>query len=108
MLDLIAKSFPEQTFFAQVMFVISMLSIVTGIGAWCVALITMLLIPFNAVPGAIRGWLRLVPLNVVLYSSLLTPRGLKLRKWLIGAVLTFVGAVATGFACGTLAQALRG
>ena len=108
MLELIANSFPEQALFAQVMFVIFLLSIAVGFCAWCVAAVTIVLIPFNAIPGAIKGGFRLNPLNVVFYTSLLTPRGLKLRKWLIGAVLTFLGAVGTGIAIGMLAQVLRG
>ena len=52
MLELIVKSFPEQTLFAQGMFVIFLLSIASAVCAWCVAVVTVVLIPFNAIPGA--------------------------------------------------------
>ncbi|WP_299617034.1 hypothetical protein [Pelagibius sp.] len=80
------------------------LLLVVGFCAWCVVVVTLLLIPFNTVPGAITGWLRVAPLNVVLYTSLLTPRGLLLRRWLVGAVVVFIGTVALVFAIGMFAK----
>ncbi|WP_299394670.1 hypothetical protein [Pelagibius sp.] len=80
-----------------------LISCVIGFFAWCAVMMTATLLPFNTVPGAIRGWLRLNPLNVIFYGDLLTPRGLALRRWLLRAVLIFFGALALGAALGAAA-----
>ncbi len=93
--------------FGQVFFGVFLLSIMVGVCAWCVTVVTWILLPFNAVPGAIKGWLRLNPLNIVFYSELLTPRGLTLRRWFIRAVLGFLGAIAIASVFGMLAMQMK-
>lgn len=58
--------------------------------------ILLVLIPFNAVPGSIKGGLAANPLNIVFFGELLTPLGKRLRTWLIRLLFVLCSAMILG------------
>ncbi len=104
MVDELTAVFSKLDVLGQILLAGFLLCWIIAACAWCVAAVTTVLMPFNTVPGAIKGWLRLNPLNVIFYGDLLTPRSLALRRWLLRAVLIFLGAIALGAALGAWAM----
>ena len=83
----------------------------TGLINWIVAFVSFsvmvvlwVLLLFNAVPGAPRGWLVMNPLMIIFFGSLLTPRGKTIRIWVVITAIMFSGAVIVGI---TMAKALQ-
>jgi hypothetical protein len=77
-----------------------------GFGAWLVGVISLIQLPFNAKPASITGWLRLNPLNVMLYTDKLTPRGLAIRRRMFIALIVFVSAILAGLGTGGVAKVI--
>lgn len=75
--------------------------------SWAATVILLILIPFFGSPRQMPGLWKWNPFNIVFFTELLTPWGLRLRTCLIVAVATFICSLVTIAALDVVSPASR-
>jgi hypothetical protein len=75
-----------------------------GVSAWICALILLVIIPFNTIGKSNKLMIRLNPLNYVFYSSELTPKGLKIRRYFFISIAIFLLSILLSAGSGLIMQ----
>jgi hypothetical protein len=80
------------------------ISSVIALGAWGVLMVCLVRLPFNIKPGALTGWLRLNPVNVIFAPERLTDDGKRIRRRLFQALTIFLISLLLGAMSGWMAM----
>jgi hypothetical protein len=98
--------FAGKPLFEQVLLGIFLVACGAGTLAWLAIVVYAIRVPFHAKSGNLHGWFRVNPLNAVIYSEKLTPKGLVLRKRLLTSVACFLGCWTVGVLAGLILKYL--